>query len=366
MVDSVVLESQLRSLWTGQHALQKDLTSVPADVWTRCQLRAQPACLLTDCESVAAMAEQMDCPEVVLVTPPIHGVPPEDSADCGLLSLFAMASEQLAEGREGLVWIHSRGLKLPWDAPLALRRSFTDPEDPEPPSDAVCPAWAVDEDADPDWVVGWGQVAAAQAALIDEGLGALAATLSAREDHASWSWLLASLGGVPLGEHGHIGWGCSDLRGEQLGAPAILVPSTLDPVGRRAAELFQLPDLAASVNRLLGDAAADFPGWGRSCWDAEFGSSPHQWDKAFQLAAVTAEDSRWIRCPAWSAWFPEEQPPRLFVKPDDRWEVCDVADRRTDVLEWLKEFSGHFRVAAENGRRGQWPDLPDELTNLLR
>ena len=52
-------------------------------------------------------------------------------------------------------------------------------------------------ETDPDEVVGWTQVAAAQVAVVDEAMAGLAGCL--QELHSDWSYCLVGLGGVPLG-----------------------------------------------------------------------------------------------------------------------------------------------------------------------
>ena len=44
-----------------------------------------------------------------------------------------------------------------------------------------------------------------------------------------------------------------------------------------------------------------------------------------------------VRTPGWFLSTSQEGQHQLFVKPDDRWEVNDVASRREDVVELLLE-----------------------------
>lgn len=384
-LDSLPLETQLASLWTGRHALQSSQDA--PSIWTACANSGTPACLITDRESVAAAAEHWGCAEAIYV-PPIYrenDAPAAEISQCSVMNLLGAACE-LATHREGLIWIHSRGMRLPWDAPLELRNQFTDQEDPDPPSETGPPNLVVTASTDPDLIVGWGQVAAAQAAVIDEGIGALLAAIHARPNAREWAWVLASLGGVPLGEHGRLGCDAESpdvrLHGEELSCVALLLPREKDSVGARRGELFQLPDLAATIADMAGttqDLAAS--SWGRNVLRLPDADSPTRWDSALQWARTDDPSTIWMRCAAWSATFPKELPAqgaanstveeptfpaKLFVKPEDRWEVSDVANRRHDIVEALQEAARNFQMAIESGSREAWPNPAHDLVNLMR
>lgn len=410
-VDSQNLQLQLASLWTARHALQATQATEPKwNLWQAASERenaAWGARLFTDCELVATAADEYGCPTVTLVEPTLPNRPASDSSQCSLMSLFAAAAEELASGDPGLLWIHSRGLRLPWDAPLDLRAKFADPEDPLPPSEIEPPACDVGPQSDPDQWVGWGQVAAAQCAVIDEAISALLHTVAGRSDAALWSWLLTSLGGVPLGEHGRIGWGRPQLFGEELHTATIIVPVPPLPIGVRRPELFQLPDIAASVAELLAiDVATERSGqsgehseqsgggdnggglsraWGHSAIQYGAAESPQRWPNELSLAMIASDQQVWLRTPAWSSVLPiapaqsdspgpdltdhghiEPEPEKLFVKPEDRWEVNNIADRRRDIVVRHHELAQVFGEAAKHDDRSRLPTLEDDLTSLLR
>ena len=52
---------------------------------------------------------------------------------------------------------------------------------------------------------------------------------------------------------------------------------------------------------------------------------------------------------------------QLFVKPDDRFEVNDVADRCGDCLPLLRESFDQFRQACQNADSTDLPPLPEIL-----
>lgn len=374
-VDSQQLERQVESLWTARHALQpgeaqwnlwRDVADRETDDWN--------GRLLTDSVQVAEAADRAGCPSVTLIEPTQPDRPATETSGCAVMDLFAAAAAELASGPPGLIWIHSRGLRLPWDAPLELRGQFADPEDPPPPADTCLPETDVDRQTDPDWLVGWGQVAAAQSAVIDEAISALLHSIAGRSDASAWAWVLATLGGVPLGVHGRLGWGRPQLYGEELHTATIISPAERLPIGLRRPELFQLPDVAASVAELL---ALPLPSelWGRSVLQYGTAEAPQRWPSELSIAMIANERQSWIRSPAWSALLPVEsadhvgeplQTAQLFVKPEDRWEVSQIAERRREVVERHRELAMQFRQACQDNQRSQLPLLEDELINLLR
>lgn len=390
-VDSQDIDRQLRSLWTGAHALQTD--SLPWNLWhsyaaqhgdraTSADGPVSAARLLTDSREVAELASFMGCPQVTLVEPEMPNQPASDTAHCCVVELLATAASDLATGPAGLVWIHSRGLRHAWDAPLAMRALFADPDDPEPPQDVEPPAIDIDATTDPDFVVGWGQVAAAQTTVIDEAISAIREAVAQRADAGSWSWLFTSLGGVPLGEHGRLGWGHPQLFGSELQTGTIFVPPGGLPVGLRRPELFQLPDIAATLAGLLHIEWPDGL-WGRDALALGAAQSPDRWPSALRLAMVTDHLCCWLRSPAWSAvlnnldgdaalqaaqseMHGDVSGDKLFVKPEDRWEVSQIADRRRDILAVHRQLASLFVTAAQRGDRTALPALGEELLNLLR
>jgi arylsulfatase A-like enzyme len=378
-VDSQDLVCQLTSLASGTHCSQ---AVKRASIWQQCKLANVPSSFITDSATAAHWAEQAGCDQVVLIAPPANVEPEEDPAECAVISLFMAAAELLTSDATGLVWIHSSGLRLAWDAPLALRQQFIDPEDPDPPSEVGPPAFDITADIDPDLVVGWGQVAAAQVAMIDDAIGSLVAVVESRVDATSWTWAIVGLGGVPLGEHGRVGWGRQQLHGEELQCVVVLRPSPIASIGWRRAELWQLPDVAATLFECCALPTPPESIWGISFLEWIPSDSASRWAVTNKLAMLDAgEDGVWIRSPAWSAVLPRclldsheisselnmpTHAARLYVKPDDQWEVSEVADRCPDIVDQLRRHAVEFIQAVHAHARLQLPELDDQLCNLMR
>ncbi len=369
-VDSLDARGQLHSLWTGQHAMRGAAMDERVDTWTLWgQLVASgyEVCLITDCPVAAKLAEQLGCSRVTFVEVDTPTEAAENWTECAVMRVFVAAVEELAEELANqLIWIHSRGLKHAWDVPLEMRANFIDPEDPDPPSEASVPNFFVSEDTDPDEIIGWAQVAAAQVAVIDQGIDVLISAVEAREDADNWIWLVVSPGGVPLGEHGRVGWGSPQLYAEEVSCLAIVKANPLQPIGIRRAELCQLPDLPLTLLDALEIQLPETT-WGRSLLRLGPFSAPTQWPATFQSACILSSASAlWIRTPAWSVSISADQRSQLFVKPDDRWEISDVSTRRQDVVERLTHVASEFQKCVFENTREQLPTLEDELCNLLR
>jgi hypothetical protein len=365
-LDSFALKSQLSSLWTAAHAA---CTHVPTwSIWRALAEQNVPGRLITDSAEAAEVAQEFGCPQVTLVDVQAASEPAATADQCSLMHVFAAAMEELAlPETTGLVWIHARGLRHVWDAPLELRQAMTDPDDPAPPDSATFPELVVDDQTDPDVIVGWGQVAAAQVAVLDEAIDAIDQIVSARDDSAQWTWLLSSTGGIPLGEHGRIGTPLGEAYSEEIAVPAIVRPATGAPVGMRRAELCQLPDLPLTLLAAMGlERPQSEVLWGRNLWAAGPPRIPTHWTPEHTLAWLERGDKLWVRTPAWSLLRTDDQPPRLFVKPDDRCEVSDIASRRSDIVEQLLALVPVLRAATERSARDALPKLDTGLTSLLR
>jgi arylsulfatase A-like enzyme len=246
--------------------------------------------------------------------------------DTNFARLCGRARELVAAGRHRLVWCHAGSLGVAWDAPDEFREAYVDPEDPPPPPGARVPHFPVAADTDPDLVVGIRQVFAGQLTLLDRCLGRL----------------FEALRGMPLGLHGAVG--CEPGRtaggrphGEWVHLPAILV----DPDGRMAGQRYgglAVPaDLGTTLLDLLAvGRSAVKPSDGRSLVGLLESWSAEPRDRVIigagdAAAVVTADWHLVAERPRGTV----ETPPRLFAKPDDFFELSDVADRCAAVVEEL-------------------------------
>ena len=83
-----------------------------------------------------------------------------------------------------------------------------------------------------------------------------------------------------------------------------------------------------------------------------------------EVATATTANHWAVRTPAWHfcrETTADPQPPQLYAKPDDRWEVNDVADRCPEVVDELEELLEAVQNAAEEGNPNNLTPLADVL-----
>src|SRR5262249_41137734 len=122
-----------------------------------------------------------------------------------------------------LVWIHSRGLFGPWDAPLALQESLLDPEEGDPPpfEEVQPPDLALGDLNDPDARYAISCAYAAPVMVLDGCIDAIDEFLSQFQGNERWLTVLIGSRGFALGEHGHVGGGHGRLHAETLHVPML-------------------------------------------------------------------------------------------------------------------------------------------------
>jgi len=270
--------------------------------------------------------------EVQFVAPSRVARTAADEAETNLARLCTAAAALVTAGRHALVWCHVTGLGLAWDAPERFRERYVDPADPPPPPGAEVPNFTVGPDTDPDLLVGVRQAYAGQLTLLDLWLGRVL------EAAAGWTVVVAGCRGMGLGLHGRVGPGPLAAYGELVHLPLIMA----DAAGRMAAQRYGglvIPadvgaTLAAMVAPALPTADRAAPGdprLGRSLEPLFETFQPPQRDRVVVAATAGAA----IVTPGWHAVAEAGRPPRIYAKPDDFFELCDVADRCGTVADEL-------------------------------
>lgn len=262
---------------------------------------------------------------------PAHGMEQTE-----LAHFFAQAAQAVSSLENGsCLWLHSRGLSGAWDAPIELRNRLANSEDPVPPHWCQPPSgWFDPDNDDPDQLLSYQQVCAAQVTLIDDFLGVV---LDLMETGLGESTLLCLLStrGYPLGEHGIVGSDSAHdfekCHGESLHVPLMVRTPDRDGFGSfrslRSGSLVQ----PALVTHLLQD------------WFS--GDEPMQQslqDFAFRLPEKTKEvtwtQSGKVNTLQTHAWklITDGDRTSLYVKPDDRWEINDVSRRCPGIVEAME------------------------------
>lgn len=279
-----------------------------------------------------------------------------------LLKWFSTANDEVPE----LLWLHSGGLTHPWDAPMELRESFCEEDDPPPPEEKEPPEFRVNDADDLDRVTGWTQAAAAQLVLLDQCLGGVNVAIEERGWQESCLLIIMGLGGYSFGEHSYVGWKERELWSETIQAPLILRPGKQVPVTLHRPELFQPEQLLPTIRAWLnGESLSDTLKEGKAPCGMLDDSGPQlpQYWPAVRSIAIAKHDAQWlVRTPQWlfrqtgadETW-------QIYMQPDDRWCVNDIASRVAEVRE---AWSNYWPLLLEHWQKPfntPIPPLPEEL-----
>jgi len=362
LIESPRLESLCRSYWQGRHplggeALPDDRPALPSLL----RSAGVTTTLLTD-EPVVARHPLAGSFDSLVELPGPGLVEVADEIDeTHLAACFARLIDWLQSPREPfLAWCHLSGLGGPWDAPLEFRNRYAEEDDPDPPDSAEVPCEMLPSDYDPDRLLGISQAYAGQVSLLDVCVGALVESLADSPAGRDSLFVLASARGFPLGGHLRVGAYDESLYGELVHVPlwmrfpdsrgaavrsrALVRPADLWPT---LLEWWGVPDLPHSP-----DAASLMP-----LVREEVESIRDR------VCLVAGDTERAIRTPAW--FLREAAEPELFAKPDDRWEVNDVADRCQDVVDLLRTAYAEYLRALCSGELDSLPPLAEILLTGL-
>jgi hypothetical protein len=291
-------------------------------LWPVALLQAKRWTLLTDDPAAYAHAQsKLFADRLLLDMPASVATPASDLADTQLAALIGKAAELASQGdASNALWMHSRGMVGPWDAPVELRNQYADEEDPTPPTFTAPPEQMLPDDYDPDLLLGIAHAYAGQVSLLDACLGVLLDTLDEHPRKASLEFMLVGMRGYPLGEHHRVGLCDAPLYRELVHVPLMIYrPGSAAKVGRSG--------------RLL--THADVP-------SLLLGERPVGPERDHLL--FTSQHDRAIRTPAWclrESGTLDHPRRELYVKPDDLWEVNDVADRCPEIVAGLAEALAH-------------------------
>lgn len=334
-VDSLQIESLYRSCWFGRHALVDDdatsLTtrSLPAIIG---EYGARTV-LASDDPTTVSLPGADGFQERLLLPEPLRIEPARAVEGAHLARCFAQIIQKVESlDRPFFLWCHLSSLGRVWDAPWEMRSQYAEADDPDPPTEADVPCRPMDVGEDPDLLLGITQAYAGQVSLLDLCIGALRDALAETGLEQDTAMALVGLRGLALGEHRHVGPFEDRLDGELVHVPLIVRLPDSATASARSHELVQPPDLHPTWIKILTEqslapqlAAADLT--------PLIQDDESRWRDRIGLRGLTG--SRALRTPAW--YLTTVGSSRLYAKPDDRWEVNDVADRHADVAERLSE-----------------------------
>ena len=205
-----------------------------------------------------------------------------------------------------LLWAHFEGFRGHWDFPLSYRKRYQIDEDPDPYPDVVLPE-IVETNIDPDVKQSVLEAYSGGVTVLDETLAGLLAFLNDEGLDENTIVIFMSVRGFSLGEHNRIGSN-EDLYGENVHLPLFIRFPDGSFSGFRSQTLLQPTD----VLRLLTK-----------------NDLPEEPDDVHPFLRI---DDKVIVTPDWFV-YQKTAGDELYVKPDDHWEVNNVADRCPHVLE---------------------------------
>ena len=316
---------------------RETLRTLTADggLWREAAAAGWAAAVVTDESSLPAVGPGVERIEVPAASVADTAA---DEDQTNAARLCAGARDLIVAGRHRLVWCHMSGLAVAWDAPEAFRENYVDPDDPPPPAGARVPHFTVGEDTDPDLVVGIRQVFAGQLTLLDRCVGQVLEAAAS----AGWAVLLAGLRGMPLGLHGVVGCERGNPPGgfpygEWAHLPAILVDAAGRMAGQRYGGLVVPAEIGATlVGIVAGQRSSPAAEPARLAGLFDSWSAPPRdrviVDAGGQAAIVTDGWHLVASRPHAGGGMPA----RLFAKPDDYFELSDVANRCAAVADELE------------------------------
>ena len=369
LADTLDLARIYRGFWHGLPAIWPD--AEPADSPSLIDRAAQAGwhtALLTDDRQVAELPAAANFSQRTLLavddpsrpgpSRPGASQPAAEVDETAAVRFMAEASRLLNEVRQPFfLWMHTRGLFGPWDAPYALRAQYADEEDPPPPA-WLTPDWReLGADLDPDELLGLMHAYAGQVSLWDECLGTWLEQFRSHPAARNTLVVFLSPRGYPLGEHRQVGRIVPDLYGESvqlawwwrfpdgLGAPA------------RTPALVLPADLSPTISEWLDWPVAARPTGGHSLLPLA------RWEQfaVREAAVLTTGPDQWaLRTPAWhlvASGAGDAQSVELYAKPGDRYEVNDVFIRAPEIAAGLAQELQRARSTATAELSGLDPAL---------
>lgn len=370
--DSPDLSRLYRSYWAGQHALcveASPATNLIGDL-TR---HGVDTILVTDEPFVAEHPLSDAFGRRIEIAPPISTESANGTLDTHFAQLFSAALGTLPELKPPfLLWMHSRGMEAPWDAPYCVRESFAAEDDPFPPDFTAVPSCQLPVDFDPDELLGMVQAYAGQVVSVDECLAGLLTAISDYDDTPLLT-ILTSPRGFPLGEHRVVGNHCPVLYSETLHVPYLLRYPRGQHALRRIQRTIQPADLSATLAEWYQLSMTETQCMARSSLQVATGTTGRLDDRA----CAVHDNQRVFRTPAWQlkvqGTFKEGEKVasgdmisvELFTKPDDRLEVNNVFERCPEIVREMYKAAIEYEMAAANSDVQQLGDLPDVLVHGL-
>jgi arylsulfatase A-like enzyme len=306
----VALDKKLkpRSCWTGKPAYAASSASVPT--------------LFDDLETQGVRVRRLVVSKLSFARPVLD------------------ALDWLAAPGPALLWVDGPSLAPPWKLRKEMLASYFDEEsDGEKPVPWPDPP-AGDQGLSDDDVLRLQNTYAAVVTFWDNQLGELCEQLEVRKFDEPMGVIVTARSGLPLGEHGTVGFVRPWLHEEVVHVPLVMrvpgLPAGRSSVLTQPADLFKF--LQALFQTGVESALQGLPA-------AEGAEAISRW-------RIGDEEECAARTRAWALIVPKTdstRPVQLYAKPDDRWEVNNLAQQH---LEMVEEWQQRLQVERETAERG--------------
>jgi len=280
--------------------------------------------------------------DLVIRTDPASHPTPGDA----LIAAVECALDQLSSRSPWLLWIETDRLLPPWDFDAetyqhyaSATARFSDDEE----SSADLPPAITNPATDrltPDDDRGWHRLHNSFAAALtsfDAEVEVVIEVWRERQLDRTAAWVVTSGYGWPLGEHGVVGPHASRMHPELVHLPLMIRFPEHRQGMRRVSGFTQSSDLASTLAELFR-IGKSMDWQGESLMSLTSGSSTQVRELVRSSSARTSHIERGLRTLDW-AYLPAVpetgEPQRLYRKPDDIWEVNDLAPRHPDECDRL-------------------------------
>jgi arylsulfatase A-like enzyme len=362
LVDAPRLGPLYRSYWQGWHALAPavdDRPTLPAmlrEAGVNCTL-------LTDERALIEHPLAIEFDDCIQIDPPWQSQMAAEGAyeETHLARCFLQIIDWVQTAkRPYFLWCHLGSLGTTWDAPPECRERYWDESDPPLLATADVPDRMLKPGFDPDELLVHTQAYAGQIALLDTCLGGFLEVLDERSAAQKTLLALTAARGFPMGEHLRLGPCDEALHGELVHVPLLLRFSDRLGATARSQALVEPADLWATLLDSWRIQGAPPSPTGVSLMPLVREEHVATRDR---LVVAGAGQERAIRTPAW--YLRKAEPPEMYAKPDDLWEVNDVAVRCQEVVDCLLDAADQFEQAIYSGNVAELPPLSDVLVQGL-
>ncbi|MGL4595205.1 MAG: sulfatase-like hydrolase/transferase [Thermoguttaceae bacterium] len=342
-----------------------DLKSIFNNFWTKNHLLSHLAShgfrsvLLTDQSDVFLHEKAADFSERHYLAPPESEIANsfEETAFCKGIACTIDLLESHRTSQSLFLWTHLGGFRDKWDFPLEYRQKHRGEEDPVPYLGTTPPFFRAEkfEPFDPDRIQSVFEAYSGGVSVLDEAMAGLCDYLDNDRWRDNTCLIFVSTRGFALGEHDIIG--CDNrFYSESIHLPLLICWPQKIVAPIRSSVLINSSDLneffISSINSRLGRIISGETETGHQQIHLA-SSESKQIHRTFGFSSKNDSDEKFLTdenrvfiaesAVITSEWFlkqieteiPPQKQIELFVKPDDRWDVNNVANRCQEIVAEL-------------------------------